>query len=67
MVAGTGAGLPATANALAQPEVTGVQITHTNKKSKGGEGRVTNKMNQGRRMCIVNITSSSKKRHMVAY
>eukprot|EP00973_Karenia_brevis_P027150 3744359-Karenia_brevis.AAC.1 len=61
MVAGTGAGLPATAESLAKPEVTGLQITHTKQKSKGGEGRATLKMNQGLRMCSVNITSIFKK------
>eukprot|EP00973_Karenia_brevis_P063168 8782987-Karenia_brevis.AAC.1 len=61
MVAGTGVALAAPDDDLAKPEVIGVNITHANQKLKGGKGRVACKMNQGLRMCSVNITRSSKK------
>eukprot|EP00973_Karenia_brevis_P031208 4306543-Karenia_brevis.AAC.1 len=61
MVAGTGVALTAPGDDLAKPEVAGAQITHTNQKPLGGEGRVTSKMNQGLRVCSAHITSSSEK------
>eukprot|EP00973_Karenia_brevis_P078168 10855654-Karenia_brevis.AAC.1 len=61
MVAGTDGALSEPADHLAKPEVTGMQITHTNQKPLGGGNRAANKKNKGLRMCSVHITSSFKK------
>eukprot|EP00973_Karenia_brevis_P023398 3220675-Karenia_brevis.AAC.1 len=55
MVSGTGVAMADPVD-LAQPEVYGVNITHTNQKPRGIQGRDTKKMNQGLRICGVNIT-----------